>query len=80
MKAKITITPDSNVDYNKHLLKDMSNVRTVVMDWTDAVEVEDKRTGRTEKINISHLSMFDHVMILHGERVKPLAMLSKENF
>lgn len=74
----MTITPVSNINFEKGSVIDNENVSTIIKDWEDKIKVKTHGKKGIEEIKVSKVSLYDNILILCGLEFKILHGLSKD--
>ncbi len=78
MYMHMTITPVSNINFEKGSVIDNENVSTIIKDWEDKIKVKTHGKKGIEEIKVSKVSLYDNILILCGLEFKILHGLSKD--
>ena len=77
MNSTITITPNTNIDYNKMCIIKDELVSKITFKDKDTIKIFDKKDEEEKNIYVINVSLFDHLLILDGERYKMLHLFGK---
>lgn len=77
MNATMTITPDCNIDYNGMRVINEKAISKKTFRTTEEITIYDLVKQKEEIINVINVSLYEHLIILDGERYKILRMLSQ---
>jgi hypothetical protein len=76
MIARLTILPEKEFDSHAYKVKDIRKISTIERKWTDVVQIWDTKQSKELEVNVDRVSIYDHRLILNGEKHIILHMLS----
>jgi hypothetical protein len=76
MIARITILPESQFDSHAYKVKDISKMSVIERRWSEEIKVWDTKRSTELDIPVDRVSIYDHRIILNGEKHIILHMLS----
>lgn len=77
MNATMTLTLDCNIDYTAMRVINEKEISKKTFRTTEEINVYDLVKQKEEIINVINVSLYEHLLILDGQRYKILRMLSK---
>lgn len=75
----MTLTPLSNIDWEKNEVINNQKVFETKKNWDDIITVRNLRTSEIEETTVSRVSLFDHILLYDGSEHVILFGLSKNN-